>query len=283
MRIRVMVQNLKSGALHDGNGNLQDRWPQLAERINRERPDVLLLNEAARWEEHSHRQFGRAMRDLDMDFIPPPKTPYPPAILYRQATIGRWDRYDFGNPQKTVHGFVVATWRIPGLKAPLTFAACHVDPDSADRALDECRSVTAHVARYGPFAVIGGDFNFPPGNGPAPAYDRMLKHNLAARTLLQDPALQTPDQPDRRPAWALCKAGYLDVAWHLYQASGDKSLLRRTGHDDRIDRLHVSGPLGPAISNYQRLDKPDDASDHDGVMADIETDSVDQSEVWIYR
>jgi hypothetical protein len=100
----------------------------------------------------------------------------------------------------------------------------------------------------------------------------MRPYFLAARTLLEDPRQSGPvPVPDRRSAWMLRKANYVDVAWHIYQATGGESLLRRTASDDQIDRIHVSGPLAPAIS------------DHHGVAIDVNTEAIDRDNVWTYR
>ncbi|WP_432982898.1 endonuclease/exonuclease/phosphatase family protein [Dactylosporangium sp. CA-233914] len=286
MRIRVVVQNLCRGGLRDGDGNPQDRWPALAARIRAAQPDVLLLNEANEWDLHGHRQLGRAMADLDLDVapLPPSKSGCRSAILYRTATLGRWTHTSFDLAQETTHGFVVTAFTVPGLPAPLTFAAGHLDPYSGDRAIYEAKLLATRAYRYGPFAVVGGDMNYPPEAGPDPDYSRMRPYNLAARTLLHDPADTDADiQPDRRSAWMLRKAGYHDVAWHLSQRLGDETLLRRTASDDRIDRIHVTGPLADAVSNYQVLEEPADASDHHGIAADLDTDVIDHTNLWTYR
>lgn len=88
--------------------------------------------------------------------------------------------------------------------------------------------------------------------------------NLAARTL------SGPDGeliPDRRVAEMLERCGYVDVAGHLYEQTDDPALLRRTGSDDRIDQIRVSGPLAPALRSYRLLDTPPGASDHHGIPA----------------
>jgi len=60
------VQNLGHGGLRDGDGNPEDRWLLLAERINTaaERVDVVLLCEVVDWHQYGHKQLVRAMRDL---------------------------------------------------------------------------------------------------------------------------------------------------------------------------------------------------------------------------
>ncbi len=281
----MVVQNLARGGLRDGEGSPQDRWPQLAARIAAAQPDVVLLNEVCDWTGDGHRQLARAMADLDLDAapLPPSKTGFASAVLYRTATMGRWCRASFDLAQETTHGFVVVAFTLAGLPAPLTVAAGHLDPYSGDKAIYEAKLLATRAYRYGPYAVIGGDMNYPPEDGPAPDYTQMRPYNLAARTLLDDPTQSGELRPDRRSAWMLKKAGYLDTAWHLYQASGDETLLRRTASDDRIDRIHVSGPLGPAINNYRLLDEPAGASDHHGVAIDIDTDAIDRQHLWTYR
>ena len=285
MRIRVVAQNLDYGALRDGDGNPEDRWPQLAARINAVRPDILLLNEVVGWDAHQHKQLGRAMNDLDLDAVPlPPSTSgYRSAILYRAATLGRWQRAGGDDAKKTTHGFVIASFEV-GLPMPLTVAAAHLDPETGDKAIVEAKAVATRAYRFGPFAVLGGDMNFAPEDGPLPDFSEMRPYNVAARTLLEDPAdIDAQRRPDRRSAWMLRKCGYLDVAWELFQATGDEQLLQRTASDDRLDRIHVAQAFGKAISNYQRLDWPAGASPHDGVAVDIDTDAADRSNLWTYR
>ncbi|MGI5185376.1 endonuclease/exonuclease/phosphatase family protein [Dactylosporangium sp. CA-152071] len=283
MHIRVVAQNLGNGGLRDSEGNPEDRWPALAERLRTAQPDVLLLNEARGWTEHGHRQLGRAQRDLGMYAapLPPSKTGMRTAILFRPDTLGWWTHTNDAVSQETTHGFVIAAFPIPGLPAPITFAAAHLDPYLGDKALYEAKLIATAAYRYGPYAVIGGDMNFPPEDGPDPDYDQMRPYNLAARTLLTDPG--TALRPDRRAAQMLHKCGYLDAALHLHRRTSDAQLLRRTGSDDRIDRIHLSSAFGDAISNYQLLDLPAGASDHHGVAVDIDTDAIDRNTLWTYR
>ena len=81
----------KYGALRDGDGNPQDRWPVLAERISRTEPDIVLLNKVVDWGNHSYRQLARAMADLNLDVAPLPRfgSGYRSAILYNKDTVGR--------------------------------------------------------------------------------------------------------------------------------------------------------------------------------------------------
>ncbi|MFE3875431.1 hypothetical protein ACFXPX_13645 [Kitasatospora sp. NPDC059146] len=182
------------------------------------------------------------------------------------------------------HGFGVVGFDI-GLPAPLAVASIHLTPYSADKAVAEADFAASRAYRHGPYCIIGGDINYPPAAGPDPAWDRMRPYNRGARTLLTDPALgqQNTPVPDRRVAWKLAANGLIDMAWHLYQQTGDETLLRRTGDDDRIDQLLVSAPFAPAIVSYAVLDTPPDAADHDGLVGVVDTDLIDTSQLWAYR
>jgi exonuclease III len=142
-------------------------------------------------------------------------------------------------------------------------------------ALQEIGLITTRAYKYSPLAVIGGDCNYPPAQGPDPDYSTMHPYNLAARTLLSDPTKNVPRTPDRRQSWKLAQAGFVDVAYHLFEKTGDKGLLERTASDDRIDQFWVSQPLAAAILNYWVISKPDSASDHKGVVFQLDTDLID--------
>lgn len=281
MSIRIVVQNLARGGLRNSASQPEDRWPQLATRIGAADPDLVLLNEVRRWEDDDHRQLARAMADLDLDLVPlpPSKTGHRSAILYRRHTMGRWIGYGHDLAQETTHGFVTASFRVDQLDYLLTFVACHLDPYSGDKAMYEAALIAARGYRHGPFVVLGGDFNHPPEAGPEPEYQRMQPYNLTARTLLADPANPGPPQPDRRSARTLAASGYLDAAWHLFQQTDNQQLLRRTGNDDRIDRIHVTRPLGPCIVDYRLLDEPADASDHHGIAVTLDISRTDTTAI----
>lgn len=173
------------------------------------------------------------------------------------------------------------------MPAPLAFASVHLTPFDADAALSEANLVATRGYKYGPFAVVCGDYNYPPASSqhPAPDYAAMRPYNIASRTLLPDgdlpPVVGT--EPDRRVTRKMVHNGYVDVAWHLYQQTGDAGLLQPTGTDDRIDQAWVSTPLAPAVSGYRLLDSPDGASDHCGLVFRLETDAISTDDVWTYR
>ncbi|GGR04467.1 endonuclease/exonuclease/phosphatase family protein [Kitasatospora griseola] len=286
MILTIAVQNLKRGGLLDGDGDREDRWPLLAERIAAVDPDLVLLQEAEGWADAGHRQLVRAEQDLGMDgLLAPSRSGRGTALLYRRETLGRriaWNTDYTGT--ETHHGFGVAAFTIPGLPAPLAVTSVHLTPYSADRAVAEADFAASRTYRHGPYCILGGDINYPPAAGPDPAWDRMRPYNRGSRTLLTDPTLQkTAPGPDRRIAWKLAANGLTDTAWHLYQQTGDELLLRRTGNDDRIDQLWVSTPLAPAVLSYILLDTPPDASDHHGLAVALDTSRIDTTQSWTYE
>lgn len=110
----------------------------------------------------------------------------------------------------------------------------------------------------------------------------MRPYNRSARTRLPSET-GGPLVPDRRVTEMLSYSGYTDAAWHLYQQTGDASLLHKTATDDRIDQVWVSEPLADGVTDYRRLDTPSQASDHDGVAVTIDLDRVRTGDVWEYR
>ena len=292
MELSIVVQNLGHGGLFDGDGNPQDRWPLLAERINSaaDRVDLVMLTETTDWHRYGHKQLARAMRDLDLDAAPlgPSRSGYNTGLLYRREILGRWCRHnpDFGT--EALHGLALTAFDIPGLPAPLTFLPVHFTPFAAEAALIEANYAATRGYKYGPYAVLAGDVNYPPASpaSPLPTFSEMRPYNIGARTLL------TPDgsapgmddlHPDRRVTNKLVHNGYVDVAWHLFEQTKDESLLVKTASDDRVDQVWVSAPLAGAICDYQVLDTPAGASDHHGLVFRLDTDAIDTSNPWTYR
>lgn len=286
MELTIVVQNLGHGGLRDGSGDPDDRWPVLAERIlTVGEPDLVLVQEAVGWDTYGHRQLGRAMKDLDMDAlpVPPSSSGYPPALLYRRETVGRWKFWNTDFAQETLHGFGVAVFDV-GLPAPLAIVSTHLNPFVADKARAEAKLIATRALRYGPYGIVAGDLNYPPADPdhPSPDYAAMLPYNRSARTRLPS---ETDGRlvPERRVTETLAYTGFVDAAWKLYEERGDKALLRRTATDDRIDQLWVSAPLRDTIVDYQLLDSPEGASDHHGLAVRIDLGRAATDQVWEYR
>lgn len=288
MELLIAVQNLGHGALRDGSGNPEDRWPQVVERLRSAgEPDLVLFQEAVDWDKFGHKQLGRAMDDLDMDAtpIPPSTSGYPPTLLYRRETIGRWKFWNPDFAQETLHGFGVAAFDV-GLPKPLAVISAHNNPFDGDKARSEAKLLATRALRYGPYGIVCGDFNYPPASPdhPQPDYGNMLPYNRAARTRLPS-EVDGQLVPDRRVSEKMSYSGFVDVAWHLYEQGDRKNetLLTRTGTDDRIDQGWVSQPLAPAIVDYQVLDTPEGASDHKGFAFRLDLSKALTDNVWDYR
>lgn len=292
MELTIAVQNLGHGGLRNGSGDPDYRWPQLAERINSagqlvgaRQVDAVLVQEAVDWDKYGHRQLGVAMRDLDLDAmpIPPSSSGYPPALLYRRETLGRWTHWNTDFAQETLHGFGIAVFDV-GLPKPLAITSAHLNPFVADKARDEAKLIATRALRYGPYGIVAGDLNYPPAdpNSPSPDYAQMLPYNKSARTRLPS---EVGGQlvPDRRVTEMLAYTGFVDAAAKLYEERGDKELLRKTATDDRIDQLWVSAPLRDTVVDYALLDAPEGASDHHGLVVRIDLDQAKTDNVWEYR
>lgn len=218
-----------------------------------------------------------------MDPLPlaPSKSGQPVVLLYRKETVGRWKHWNLGYTEAVTQSFGVAAFDV-GLPSQLSVVPVHLDPFSKDKAVQEASLIASRGYRHGPLAVIGGDINYPPAAGPEPVYSNMRPYNVASRTILTDPAEGAKVAPDRRIAWSLQHAGYVDVAYHLYEKTGDKNLLKRTASDDRIDQFWVSQPLADAIVNYWIVDEPREASDHSCIVFQLDTERIAPTEAWTY-
>lgn len=284
MLLTCMSQNLLFGGVRNGAGDPEDRWPLLLERIQKVKPDILLLQEAWDWGKYGHKHLVQAKNDLGMEAMPLPASNSGSivAILYRPDTMGSWQRWNTDYADQTTHGFGVASFNV-GLQDLISFMSVHLDPFRLDMALLEIGLISNRAYRYSPLTIIGGDINYAPARGPEPNYEAMKPFNMSARTVLQDKRSDKPMQPDRRIGQKLEQAGFVDVAYHLYEKTKDEGLLARTATDDRIDQFWVSEPLAPAIAKYWVVDTPAEASDHKGVAFQLDTDKIVTSDTWGYH
>ncbi|WP_446038095.1 endonuclease/exonuclease/phosphatase family protein [Streptomyces sp. SID1121] len=268
---------------------MAERLNGAADQVGASQVDVVMLCEVADWHRYGHKQLSRAKDDLGLDAAPlaPSRSGLGTGLLYRREVLGPWERHNPDFAQEALHGFAVTSFGIPGLPAPLSFVPLHFTPMSAEAAAIEANYVATRGYKYGPFAVLGGDANYPPAADahPPPDTTKMRPYNVGSRMHLPDGDF-VPGQglkPNRDVTRKLAQNGYVDVAWHLFQQTRNEVLLRPTATDDRIDQAWVSGALAPAVSNYQLLDEPAGASDHHGLAFRIDTDAIDLTHVWTYR
>lgn len=279
-----MAQNLGRGGFANDEGENEDRWPLISKRVKdtAEKIDLLLLSEAVDWDKSAHRPLVRAANDLDLEPMPlaPSKSGFHTTLLYSKKSVGRWQNWDTGYYEETVHGFGVAGFDI-GLPRVLSVVSAHLDPFSCGRAMDEAELLAVRAYRRGPYAIIGGDCNYPSAFGREPDYSKMRPYNMAARTTLDSP--NDNPVPDRRVGKMFVKNDFFDVAYEVYKKTRNESLLDRTAKSDRVDQFWVSKPLQPAIVDYWIADDPTEASDHKGIVFQLDTDLIDTSEPWDYQ
>ncbi|MUL41575.1 endonuclease/exonuclease/phosphatase family protein [Streptomonospora sp. PA3] len=258
--LTIMSQNLKHGGIGDGEGNPEDRWPRLAETITAVRPDILCLQECHGWSDHLHHQTYRAEKDLGMRLagLAPGRCGGGNAVFYRPsphlAQCGWADAY----AQELYTGLGIALFHVAGLPARLAVASTHLTTTSAEAALDEAMRVEDRVCRYGGYGVMIGDINAHPlhdgGRAPDPA--TIKQRDRACR-------YDENEQPDRRVARRLHRAGLVDAADHLATRSHNYDLYAPTGQGRiRVDQAWLSPPLASLLTGYERIPT---ASDHDAI------------------
>lgn len=283
--ITVAVQNISHGGerINDDPG---DRWELLFDRLRPVNADLLILNEATGFDandNHKAHQFAAAL-DMSVAGVSPTQSDMPTAILYRADTL---DRPRVWNPKHNYmsgHGFGLACWDV-GLPTPLSLLGTHLSPFSPLQAAIEAHTAVTRAYRYGPYAIMAGDFNYSPLVGLPPDIDNMLPHNKLLR--LHNPLSDNPT-PNTDIAQAVRDGGFIDVAAELYDRSitagtPDESYLAYTGRTDRIDWIAVSQPLREAITDYRLLDTPEAASDHHGISATLDLTACDTANPWTYR
>lgn len=199
MRLTIAVQNISHGGLRINDDASRNRWDDLLARLDPVGADLLILNEATTWEHDDQalaRAFGAEL-GLDVAGLTPSKSDVPTAVLYRKDRLGEPSTWDTKHQHLAGHGFGIAAWDLEALPAPLSLGAIHVTPFSPIQALIEVQTLVCRAYRRGPYAIVGGDFNFPPLHGLDPDIERMLPHNRANRLI--NPRGHNP-QPNRTVA-----------------------------------------------------------------------------------
>jgi hypothetical protein len=280
MELTIVAQSLlppKSGQ--------DDPWPLVVLRIRESglAPDFLLLNECRGWADHDGLLLERAKKDLQMDTIAPAasRSGLGTLIMYRPETVGRPLplRPATDDPSvlhedwtgRTLHGWSIGWWQV-GLPQPLAVASYKLTPYSVDAARAEAAYIASHIYRMGAYAALGGDVNFSPldPDNPPPNWASQYPYNIGSRALSGTGRTAAP-VPDRSVARQFADKGLDDVAWQYAQATGERGILKPTSEYDRIDIGYVTPNLTPAITGYQTLSTPAEASDHNGFAFRLDT------------
>jgi hypothetical protein len=281
VEITIAVQNISHGGLRINDDASRNRWDDLIARLAPVEADIVILNEAATFELDEWKRARQFAGELGLDVagVTPSKSDVLTAVLYRKDRLGEPLAWDTKHQYLVNHGFGIASWDL-GLPKPLSIGGIHVTPFSPVQAVIEVHTLVCRAYRSGPYAIVGGDFNFPPLYGEKPDIANMLPFNKMNRLI--NPRDPNP-QPNKSVAQALYDGGFHDVAAELHMKTGDDRLLAYTGKTDRIDWIAVSQPLRDAIVSYTLLDEPAGASDHEGVSCVLDLSKCDTSDPWSYR
>ncbi|MFD0772307.1 endonuclease/exonuclease/phosphatase family protein [Streptomonospora algeriensis] len=263
-QIRIASQNLQHGGIQTGDGRPDDRWPTIAADLRTVQPDIVCLQECHGWSDHLRAQVYRAEQDLGMRLagLVRGRAVGGNAVFYRPDTMAQCGWAD-AYAQETYTGLGIALFDVDGWSQRLAVASTHLTTTSAEAATDEAMRVADRITRYSAYGVMIGDINTHPlrdgGRAPDPATAKPL--DRAARW-------DGDDQPDRRVAHRLHRAGLVDAADHLAQKSGDSRLYAPTGRGGiRVDQALVTSPLAAKLTTYERVAT---ASDHTGIVIGID-------------
>lgn len=307
--LHLVLQNVAHGGfrLTGVDQVVDDRWDALTARIlSAGQPDIVVLNECANWniidDDGEQPYVRRAERDLGLVAAPLSRVHtlqgQPSLILYNPGTVGELVDLDDRHRDQFYHGYAIATWAVPGLAKPLSVAACHLNPYDRDRARSEAAAIATHTYYHGAYAIIAGDFNSCPIEGPDPDIEAMRPYNRANRLdWTTDPATgERIWTPSRKVAQRLLDYEFHDaavvhhraLARTLFTAAVPETVRAemaetqaRTGKTDRIDWVMVAKELVPCVAGYKRLTEPADASDHAGVRVELTLANAGQAD-WTY-
>jgi endonuclease/exonuclease/phosphatase family metal-dependent hydrolase len=272
--LKIMTLNLQYGGLTDAAGNPEDRWPGLAEIVRNQAPDVLALQEATgRWAEPGERQLALAENDLGMrGRLGASPSGSHTAIFWRPDLT--WRAFDDRYAGQVHHGYAAIVLQVPDTDVPVTVISAHLSPWSAQAAACEAQLLTGRAYRYGGYGIIAGDINHLAVGDPEPDWSGPLPPpNLASRTLLRPDGTVTGN---RCVGEVLARGQMTDAAAWRAELTGDQSLRAPTGANLRVDQVHLTPPLVPALTGCQRIETKD-LSDHAAVTVTLDTTQFDPS------
>lgn len=274
--VTVVSQNMAYSGLFTSSGERDPhRWDGLMATIDSHEPDILLLQEVGKWEDHNRQPIARAEQALGMRIVGITTRPAGggTALMIRPNTI-KWAQWEDRYSDQTLHGFGVGVLRLPGLDTPLATISAHLNPFSAKAAVEEAQLLVARAYRYGGLGLIGGDINhFSHHDAPSaiPNPDHIPPYNRSSRWITTDAGDVVPNRTVGR---ALRLGGLTDVAVHVAGQTGNSDVLAPTGRGKcRVDQFWATPPLVPAITGYAH--HPHKHSDHSLITMRLDTSLVD--------
>jgi exodeoxyribonuclease III len=258
-----MTWNVKTGGVDQGR---PDRLPAIAAVIDRERPDILALQELRDFDRHG----GRRMREVagavgmtahlaGSTFGQPVAVLVRPPLRIADREAVRWRLH---------HAAAVAA--VPMDAGPLTVVSTHLNPVSPYRRMREARWLAARYWSRAGLVVVAGDLNdLDPSSDHADELAR-LAAGYRRRHLAAD------GTADTRAIAAFASRGFTDL-WPAV-GTGDGRTAPTTGGGGpefsgmRLDYFLASAPVaGHARDGYVvRGGDAEHASDHYPVVVDLD-------------
>ncbi|MFF4607904.1 endonuclease/exonuclease/phosphatase family protein [Streptomyces sp. NPDC001339] len=273
----VMSQNVQYGADKDG------RWDGIVEQIRSVAPQLVLLQEV---DFLSDPDAAKAAENaLALRLTVAPSRNLNTAVAWDPEHLQLVDvetKYSL----ELHHGYCAPQFIPLGLDrplpAPLVAISTHLTPYSAQVAAQEAQLLCARAYRYGGIALVGGDINHMPLGDQEIDWSLVQPYNRTSRCHQR----KSPNEPwrgNRIVGETLRDGEFTDVAAHLADLREDPTLRAHTGKHGllRVDQTHVTPALIPTITDYQRVD-PGPNSDHYGLLASLDLNRVDHSQIRAY-
>ncbi|WP_143020251.1 endonuclease/exonuclease/phosphatase family protein [Sinosporangium album] len=260
--------------------HLDGRWAGLSRIIQGVAPDLLLLQECSGWLDGDQRHIAQAERELGLRLkVGRSRTKIYTAVGWRQDKA-RWIAYE-SNRYTLANGYTGMWFEMEGLPAPLTVVSTQLSCYSAVQATIEAQTVLARTHKPQGLGLLGGDFNHVPMGDDEIDWSQVRPYNRTSRCLLPD-----PDAPDAPPKGndvvgrVLKAADMTDVGAYVADQRGDPKLRAHTGVNGkvRVDQIHVTGALRPAIEDYWLVDT-EGYSDHHAVAARLDLSKLDETKL----
>lgn len=271
--LTVVSQSVRYGADKDG------RWDGIVERIRANKPQIALLQEVDFLADPDK---AKAAADaLGLQLKVAPSRNLPTAIAWDPAHVELLGVESKLSAAEMHHGYCAGRFRPLGMErelpVPLVAVSAHLTPYSAQVAAQEAQLLCARARRYGGVALVGGDINHVPLGDEEIDWTLVKPYNRTSRCHRR----KSPDEPwigNRVVGETFRDGEFTDVAAHLADKLEDPSLRECTGKGGllRVDQVHVTDSLVPAIGDYWRVD-PGEDSDYYGVGVTLDLDRTDHS------
>lgn len=262
--MKVMSWNTLYGGL---DGDDERRFKLQAEIIAEVKPDILLIQEAKRFEADGNRRLYQVEQALGMRGLLAlaPHTGQNTAVFARPGI----EPVSFASDSVHFHhAAALATLRVPDFDRPVTFISVHLCPVGVPMRLIEAANLVTHAAPDG-MVLVAGDFNSISPHDAEPEWGELSFHHRARYT--------TPDgkTADRRVLETLYGAGYVDIAYKLGQHAvptvPGAAFLDAEFAPFRADYFLASKALSHSAKSYAvvRDDRTGQASDHYPIVAEF--------------